>query len=97
MVGHDMRRLMNLFEADAALEGSLDATALGKMLPDITDMARFVSAIAKLRRGDVNLTVQERGQLGSAFISLLRSDRDDTMKVVRRLMAVHASKPDAAA
>ncbi len=61
------------------------------MLPDVTDMPRFVSAVAKVRRGDAEgLTVSERGQLAMAFVSILKGDRRADLKLLRRIAPIEA-------
>lgn len=90
----NMRNLLNLMESvddDLPLSGTLDAKKLAEMLPELTDVPRFVMAMQKIRRGDAErLTLQEKGQLALAFLSLLKGDRTETMKVMRKLMMVQA-------
>ena len=63
-------------DADVPLTGSLNTKALGEMLPDVTDMRRFMSGVQKVRRGDEeSLSLAERGQLA---------------KVMRRLSTVQS-------
>lgn len=91
----DMRRLLSLMESDEEirpLRGSLDIKGLSEFLPDVTDERRFMSAMVKVRRGRIeSLTMQERGQLALAFVSILRDEREDKMKLMRKLMQVRAS------
>ena len=91
----DMRRLLSLMESDEdvrPLRGSLDIKGLAEFLPDVSDQRRFMSAMVKVRRGRIeSLTMQERGQLALAFVSILRDEREDKMKIMRKLMQVRAS------
>jgi hypothetical protein len=92
----NMRNLLNLMESvddDLPLSGSLDPKKLAEMLPELTDVARFVTAMQKVRRGDAErLTLQEKGQFALAFLSLLKGDRAETIKAMRKLMMVQAKE-----
>lgn len=80
-------------EVDAGLEGTLDPRALAKLLPDVDDLARFVNAVRKVQKGDLaTLTMLENRQLAAAFVSLLRDDSQQTMKVFQRLRMVHSTE-----
>lgn len=80
-------------DADVPLSGSLNPKVLGEMLPDVTDMRRFISAVMKVKRGDEeSLSIAERGQLAMAFVSLLKGDRKQDAKIMRRLMMVQAKE-----
>jgi len=99
-----MRQMMTLMEAGmqvpgvpggadpkSPLTGVIDIKGLAKMLPDVTNPAQFVSGMQKVRSGRINaLTLQERGQLAMAFVSILRDDRSVTLQVMRRLAMVQA-------
>lgn len=90
----EMRHLMTLMEAvddDVPLMGSIDPRKLAELLPEVNDVSRFVSAMQKIRRGDAErLTLQEKGQMALAFLSLLKGDRAETMKIMRKLMMIQA-------
>lgn len=76
---------------DMGLEGSLDIRGLAKLLPEVDDSNRFMSAVRKIQHGDLaSLTIAETRQLAKAFVSMLKDDTQETMKVMQKLRLVHA-------
>ena len=78
-------------DVDLSLEGSLDPRSLAKMLPDVTDVNRFINAVHKVQKGDVaSLSMMETRELAHAFISLLKDNPQSTMRVFAKLKSVHS-------
>lgn len=82
----------DLFEAkDPELTGYLDIPTLTRMLPDITDLVAFTSAINKLRTGqDDILTRPEQTQLAAGFISLIREPAPQKLVTLNKMMTIQA-------
>lgn len=83
-----MRDYLNIMETigETGLLGSLDTRGLLKFLPEITNPTQFMSAINKIKRGDMErITRPEMTQLALAFISLLGDANEERMKAVRKL------------
>lgn len=89
-----MRNYINLMESalDAGLDGSIDIRGFLKFLPEVTDQNKFISAINKIKRGQMQQVNRlEMTQLALAFVSLLGDANDDRVKAVRKLATL---RPD---
>lgn len=94
-----MRDYINIMEsiADVGLQGSLDTRGLLKFLPEVTDPNKFLLAVNKIKRGQMEqVTRQEMTQLALAFVSLLGDANEDRMKAVRKLATLKPGEAEAA-
>lgn len=83
-----MRDYINIMEsiADTGLLGSLDTRGLLKFLPEVTNPNLFMSAVNKIKRGQMEqVTRTEMTQLALAFVSLLGDANEERVKAVRKL------------
>jgi hypothetical protein len=86
----DMRSLINLME-EVGLKGNLDVRSLIKLLPEVTEPQRFLTAFQKVKRGQEDrLTRHELLQFALAFISLLKEGREEKFKIIRKLSMISA-------
>lgn len=77
---------------DTPLEGTIDARGLAALLPEITDVNRFVTAVAKVKNGShERLSFRETMQLALAFISLMRDPSKIKQQAIRRISRVQAA------
>ena len=84
-----MRDIINLLE-DAPIQGELPALILAKMLPDVNNQQFFQSALFKIENGqETELTIGEKTQLAQAFVSLIKLDDDDKLKVIQKMYPVY--------
>lgn len=92
----NMRDYINLMETiEAGLDGSVDVRGLLKFLPEVTDGPKFMTAMNKIKQGQIkNVNRLEMTQLALAFVSLLGDANDDRIKAVRKLATLKPSEPD---
>lgn len=84
--------LDDLFEQQEPQEltGYLDPQALVSLLPDVNSKPDFTNALNKLRLGRQDLlTMPEKMQLASGFISFIRAEPQQKQGILRILMGVH--------
>jgi hypothetical protein len=93
---NDLRTFINLFEdteetSPAPLKGNVNIRAVAKLLPDITDVNKFVLAFQKIKRGrEDTLTRLETAQVANAFISLMKGDFQEKMLIIRKMVNLKA-------
>lgn len=88
-----LNKAIESIDDNKPLIGALDPKKLAEMLPEVTDVPKFATAVQKIKRGDAEkLTLAEKGQLALAFVALLKGDKDEKMKFIRRLMNVKAKE-----
>ncbi len=85
-------KVNQLFEAiDDRLSGFINIPALAHLLPDITNIPQFDSAVDKLKVGQGGyLTIPEKMQLAQAFIGLLGLDAPNKSRVLTLLSGIKA-------
>jgi len=84
-----MRDILNLIKEDVATDGELPAKDLAVLLPDVSDVNHFSSALMKIENGQTDLlSIQEKGQLANAFISLIRLPGPKKTLVIQKMMPV---------
>lgn len=78
------------------LEGNVNIRYIANnMLPSVSDPKRFILAFNKIRAGNPeSLNRMEALQLALGFISILEMDNQERMRLIRRLAALKAMKPD---
>lgn len=66
--------------------GNVDASGIARMLPQVHDLASFVSAMQKIKNNQMNmLSGTERMQMCMAFISLLELSQSNRTTVIAKL------------
>lgn len=86
--------LKEIFEAvSSPMTGYLNVQGLANLLPDITNINNFTSAMNKLRlgQGDI-LTIPEKMELAMAFISFVGLDAPGKTLVSRQVSAIQDVK-----
>ena len=77
------------------LQGSIDARGLAALLPEITDVNRFVTGVAKVKNGSHDrMSFRETTQLALAFVSLLRDPSKVKQQAIRRIARVQTADHD---